>query len=74
MNIGKTQAVFVPPRGLNIPPDTVVMCNSCPLQLGTAYKYLDVFLDNRLSWEAQILHITRKVSQRLGPCYALVSN
>ena len=68
MNIGKTQAVFVPPRGLNIPPDTVVMCNSCPLQLGTAYKYLDVFLDNRLSWEAQILHITRKVSQRLGPC------
>ena len=68
MNIGKTQAMFVPPKGLNIPPDTVVMCNSCPLQLGTAYKYLDVFLDNRLScsWEAQILHITRKVSQKIG--------
>ena len=33
MNIGKTQAMFVLPRGLNIPPDTVVMCNSRPLQL-----------------------------------------
>ena len=60
MNIGKTQAMFVLPRGLNIPPDTVVMCNSRPLQLVTSYKYLGVFLDNRLSWEAQILHITRK--------------
>ena len=28
MNTGKTQAMFVLPRGLNIPPDTVVMCNS----------------------------------------------
>ena len=35
-------------------PDTVMMCNSRPLQLVTAYKYLGVFLDNRLSWEAQI--------------------
>ena len=66
MNIGKTQAMFVLPRGLNIPPDTVVMCNSRPLQLVTSYKYLSVFLDNRLSWEAQILHITRKVSQKIG--------
>ena len=24
------------------------------------------YLDNRLSWEAQILHITRKVSQKIG--------
>ena len=67
MNIGKTQAMFVLPRDLNIPPDTVVMCNSRPLQLVTSYKYLGVFLDNRLSWEAdQILHITRKVSQKIG--------
>ena len=66
MNIGKTQAMFVLPRGLNIPPDTAVMCNSRPLQLVTSYKYLGVFLDNRLSWEAQILHITRKVSQKIG--------
>ena len=58
--------MFVLPRGLNIPPDTVVMCNSRPLQLVTSYKYLGVFLDNRLSWEAQILHITRKVSQKIG--------
>ena len=29
--------------GLNIPPDTVVMCNSRPLQLVTSYKYLGVF-------------------------------
>ena len=66
--IGKTQAMLVLPRGLNIPPDTVVMCNSRPLQplLVTSYKYLGVFLDNRLSWEAQILHITRKVSQKIG--------
>ena len=28
--------------------------------------YLGVFLDNHLSWEAQILHITRKVSQMTG--------
>ena len=66
MNIGKTQAMFVLPRGLNIPPDTVVMCNSRPLQLVTSYKYLGVFLDSCLSWEAQILHITRKVSQKIG--------
>ena len=66
MNIGKTQAMFVLPRGLNILPETVVMCNSRPLQLVTSYKYLGVFLDNRLSWEAQILHITRKVSQKIG--------
>ena len=66
MNIGKTQAMFVLPRGLNIPPDTVVMCNSRPLQLVTSYKFLGVFLDNRLSWEAQILHITGKVSQKIG--------
>ena len=45
MNIGKTQAMFVLPRGLNIPPDTAVMCNCRPLQLVTAYKYLGVFLD-----------------------------
>ena len=32
----------------------------------TSYKYLGVFLDNRLSWEAQILHITRKISQKIG--------
>ena len=66
MDIGKTQAMFVLPRGLNFPPDTVVMCNSCPLQLVTACKYLGVFLDNCLSWKAQILHITRKVSQKIG--------
>ena len=66
MNIGKTQAMFVLPRCLNIPPDTVVMCNSRPLQLATPYKYLGVFLDNRISWEAQILHITGKVSQKIG--------
>ena len=66
MNIGKTQAMFVLPRGLNISPDTVVMCNSHPLQLVTSYKYLCVFSDNRLSWEAQILHITRKVLQKIG--------
>ena len=67
MNIGETQAMFVLPRGLNIiPPDTVVMCNSRPLQLVTSYKYLGVFLDNRLSWEAQILPITTKVSQKIG--------
>ena len=65
MNIEKTQAMFVLPRGLNIPPDTVVMCNSRPLQLVTSYKYLGVFLDNRLSWEAQT-HITSKVSQKIG--------
>ena len=41
-------------------------CNSRPLQLVTSYKYLGVFLDNRLSWEAQILHTTRKVSQKIG--------
>ena len=66
MNIGNTQSMFVLPRGLNIPPDTVVMCNSRPLQLVTSYKYLGVFLDNHLSWEAEILHITRKVSQKIG--------
>ena len=68
MNTGKTQAKFVLPRGLNIPPDTVVMFKSRPLQLVTAYKYLGVFLDNRLSWEAQILrkHVARKVSQKIG--------
>ena len=66
MNIGKTQAIIVLPRGLNIPPDTVVMCNSRPLQLVTSNKFLGVFLDNRLSWEAQIFHITRKVSQKIG--------
>ena len=38
MNIGKTQAMFVLPRGLNIPPDTVVMCNSRPLQLVTSLQ------------------------------------
>ena len=42
------------------------MCNSRPLQLVTSYKYLDVFLDNRLSWEAQIMLITWKVSQQIG--------
>ena len=66
MNIGNTLSMFVLPRGLNIPPDTVVMCNSRPLQLVISYKYLGVFLDNRLGWEAQILHITRKVSQKIG--------
>ena len=45
MNIGKTHAMFVLPRGHNIPPETVVMCNSRPLQLVTSYKYLGVFLD-----------------------------
>ena len=42
--IGKTQSqsMFVLPRGLNIPPDTVVMCNSRPLQLVTSYKCLGV--------------------------------
>ena len=47
------------------------MCNSRPLQLVTSYKYLGMFLDNRLSWEAQILHITRKSRKRLGPCKLL---
>ena len=68
MNIGKTQAIIVLPRGLDIPPDPVVMCNSRPLQLVTSNKFLGVFLDYRLSWEAQILHrtlITRKVSQKI---------
>ena len=74
MNIGKTQALFVLPRVLNIPPDTVGMCNSRPLQLVTSYKYLGVFLDNRLSWEAQILHTPGKSPKRSGPCYALVSH
>ena len=36
------------------------------LREGPAYWCLGVFLDNRLSWEAQILHITRKVSQKIG--------
>ena len=49
-----------------IPPDTIVMCNSRPIQLVTAYKYLGVFLNDRLSWEAKILHITRNVSQNIG--------
>ena len=42
--------MLVLPRGLNIPPDTAVMCNSRPFQLVTSisYKYLGVFLDNRL--------------------------
>ena len=68
MDIGKARSVFVLPslRGLNIHPDTVVICSSHPLQLVTSHKYLCVFLDNRLSWEAQILHITRKVSQKTG--------
>ena len=66
MNIGKTQAMFVRTQGLNIPPDTVVMCNSRPLQPATSCKYLGVFSDNRLSREAEILHITRKVSQKIG--------
>ena len=63
--------MFVLPKGLNIPPDTIVMhmCNSRPLQLVTAYKFLGVFLDNRLSWEAQILHITRKASQKIGALF-----
>ena len=43
MNIGKTVRMFVLPRGLNIPPDTVVVCNSHPLQLVTSYKYLVCF-------------------------------
>ena len=42
------------------------MCNSRPLQLVTSYKYLGVFLGNHLNREAQILHITRKVSQEIG--------
>ena len=76
MNIGKTQAMFVLPRGLNISPDTVVMCNSRPLQLVTAYKYLGVFLDNRLSCHGRLRSCTSpgKSRKRLGPCYALVSN
>ena len=64
----KDTGYVCPAKGLNISPDTVVMCNSRPLQLVTSYKYLGVFLDtlNRLSWEAQILHITKKVSQKIG--------
>ena len=60
--------MFVLPRGLTIPPDTVVMCNSRPLQLVTSYKYLGVFLDNppQLSRGGSDAHHQESLAKDLG--------
>ena len=65
MNVNKRQAMFIPPRGSNRSTtiDISITCGSRSLEIVRYYKYLGVILDENLTWEHHILHITKKLSQ-----------
>ena len=46
--------------------DINITCGSGFLEIVSYYKYLGVILDENLTWEHHILHITKKVSQKIG--------
>ena len=68
MNVNKTQAMFILPRGSNRSTtiDINITCGSRFLEIVSYYKYLGVILDENLTWEHHLLHITKKVSQKIG--------
>ena len=68
MNVNKTQAMFILPRGSNRSTtiDINITCGSRLLEIVSYYKYLGVILDENLTWEHHLLHITKKVSQKIG--------
>ena len=63
MNVNKTQAMFILPRGSNRATtiDINITCGSRFLEIVSYYKYLGVILDENLTWEHHILHITKKI-------------
>ena len=68
MNVNNTQAMFILPRGSNRSTtiDINITCGSRFLEIVSYYKYLGVILDENLTWEHHLLHITKKVSQKIG--------
>ena len=46
-----------------------VTCNGCPLECVRSYKYLGLVIDDRLSWDAHVDYLTRKIAPKIGALY-----
>ena len=65
LNAQKTQVLFVKPRG-GADVQEHVRCRGQPLEATTSAKYLGVVIDNDLSWQPHISHVTRKIGPVIG--------
>ena len=65
LNAQKTQVLFVKPGG-GADVQEHVRCRGQPLEATTSAKYLGVVIDNELSWQPHISHVTRKIGPVIG--------
>ena len=66
MIVNKTQARVISPRALTHSPDTIVDCDSQPLDHETVSFYKNLGVLGRKPRLGHILHLTKKVSRKIG--------
>ena len=64
LNQGKTQVMFIKPRGVMVVPG-IVNCRGAPLVNVLTVKYLGVLIDDDLRWVSHIQHMAVKCRQAI---------
>ena len=66
LNIGKTNYMLFSPTRSKSSPDLQIKIDGSTLEQVHSCKFLGVLLDDKLTWKAQINHISGKISKSIG--------
>ena len=66
LNTKKTQALFIPPRGVNFDHHTMVFCGSHQLEVVSQARYLGLLVDSGLTYEPHVRNVVKRAKRSVS--------